>query len=97
MAGEVITQSLKNKENNEDLVSLKRSWALSWGLLGAAGIQLAVAVVGGLYLGSVLDERWQQSPLFTIVGLILGAIGGLINLLRLLKYRDSKINTEQSR
>jgi len=66
----------------------KNDWALSWGLLGAAGIQLAVSVVTGLFVGSWAGGKIGYQTAGALCGLVLGASGGFINLLRLLKYRQ---------
>jgi len=69
--------------------SEKNSWAISWGILGAAGIQLALVVVLFLYLGMKADAKWQMSPVGVVVGLFVGGLAGFVNLLKLLKYRDT--------
>lgn len=67
-----------------------RDFYTAFGVYGAAGIQLAIAVVGGLMLGNYVDRRLKTSPLFTIVGLILGGVGGFLNLFRMIKWFERK-------
>lgn len=57
-----------------------------YGIYGAAGLQLAASVVAGMLLGGYLDEKLGWSPILTIVGIALGFIGGLVNLVRILGW-----------
>ncbi len=57
----------------------------TWGVYGAAGLQLAGSTVGFLFLGSYLDGRYGTEPWFAVTGLLLGFIGGLVNLIRIVK------------
>jgi F0F1-type ATP synthase assembly protein I len=42
-----------------------------------AGVQLAAALIGGLYCGQWLDRRFSSAPVFLYLGVALGAIGGM--------------------
>lgn len=53
-------------------------------IYGAAGIQLAISVIAGLAFGSYLDKRLGSLPWLTAIGVILGFVGGLVNLVRIL-------------
>lgn len=46
------------------------------------GFQLAAAVVILFFLGDWLDARYQTSPLFSLIGVAIGTIGGLIKFIR---------------
>jgi F0F1-type ATP synthase assembly protein I len=46
------------------------------------GIQLAAAVVFFFLIGWWLDTRLDTSPLFKLVGLLLGFVGGMIKFFR---------------
>lgn len=61
-----------------------------FGIYGAVGFQLALAVVGGLLLGHYLDGKFGTGPWLTIIGLTLGAVGGLYNLIRILKWQENR-------
>ena len=50
--------------------------------MAGAGIQLAVALIGGLYGGQWLDRRFGTAPVFLYVGVAVGAIGGMTALYR---------------
>lgn len=61
---------------------------LIFGIYGAVGIQLALAVIGGWFIGNYFDGRLQTAPWLALIGLIGGFIGGLYNLIRILKWRS---------
>jgi len=46
------------------------------------GIQLAASVVFFLLIGWWLDTRMETSPTFTLIGLLLGFVGGMIKFFR---------------
>ena len=50
--------------------------------MAGAGIQLAGALIGGLYAGQWLDRRFGTAPVFLYVGVAAGAIGGMTALVR---------------
>ncbi len=50
--------------------------------MAGAGIQLAAALIGGLYGGQWLDRRFGTAPVFLYVGVAVGAIGGMTALYR---------------
>ncbi|MCB9851145.1 MAG: AtpZ/AtpI family protein [Phycisphaerales bacterium] len=52
-----------------------------WGLAGM-GFDLAAAVAGFTLIGWWADSHWNTSPRYTVVGVVLGLIGGMYNLLR---------------
>lgn len=60
----------------------------TFGIYGALGIQLALAVIGGWLLGNYADQRLETGPWIALIGLILGFGGGLYNLIRTLKWRQ---------
>jgi len=64
-------------------------WVI-FGLYGAVGIQLALAVVGGWFIGTYFDERLQTAPWLGLTGLVAGFTGGLYNLVRILNWRQKR-------
>ena len=50
--------------------------------MAGAGLQLAAALIGGLYAGQWLDRRLQATPVFLYVGVASGAIIGMTALIR---------------
>lgn len=45
---------------------------------------LPATLLGGYYIGSIADEQFGTGPLFTILGLLLGGIGGFVQLFQIL-------------
>ena len=46
------------------------------------GIQLAAAIVFFFLIGWWLDSKYDTSPVLKLVGLLVGAVGGMIKFLR---------------
>lgn len=63
---------------------------ITFGIYGAVGIQLAGAVLGGWFLGDFCDARWGSTPYLALSGLVLGFIGGLYNLIRVLHWQQHR-------
>jgi ATP synthase protein I len=61
------------------------------------GITLAVAVVLGYFAGHWLDDRLNTGIIFTLIGVLLGLVGSMINTVRLYRavMRD-KSNASQT-
>jgi F0F1-type ATP synthase assembly protein I len=57
------------------------------------GIQLALAVLVFFFLGRWLDEKFGTAPWLMIVGLFVGATGGLVSFFR----SAMKMGAEQDR
>ncbi|MDO8644253.1 MAG: AtpZ/AtpI family protein [bacterium] len=66
------------------------SFIIAFGTYGAVGFQLAISVVAGLFIGSYLDKKFNSSPWLTLVGLLLGSVGGFYNLLRIIQWKEKK-------
>ncbi len=56
----------------------------------SAGVQLATSTVAGLFIGDWADKHWGTSPLFTAIGLIAGFAGGIVNLIRIVRWMETK-------
>jgi ATP synthase protein I len=56
-----------------------------YALYGGAGIQLAVSVIAGLLLGGWADGHFGTRPWLALAGVVLGFIGGLANLIRIVE------------
>lgn len=50
--------------------------------MAGAGVQLAAALIAGLYAGQWLDRRFAMAPVFLYAGVAVGAIGGMTALYR---------------
>ena len=63
----------------------------SYVVISGLAIQLVLCVVLGLFIGSSLDKKWGTTP-FIMLGLVLlGTVGGFINLIKgLQKIKNDK-------
>ena len=50
--------------------------------LSAMGTEFVAAIAGMLLLGLLLDRWWGTTPALTIIGAVVGLIGGGYNLIR---------------
>ncbi len=69
-------------------------------LLLAAGIELASAVVAGIWLGSLVDKHLLQhefQPAGTILGALLGFLSGTLFLIRMLRKLDTTDKDESKK
>ena len=66
----------------------KESFSIAFGIYGVVGIQLALTVVAGWFIGDYFDIKWQTSPWLALIGLVFGFVGGLYNLIRILRWRQ---------
>lgn len=57
----------------------------AYGIYGAAGLQLGVSVVGFLLIGNYLDGKYDTAPWLAVIGLVFGFVGGLANLIRIVR------------
>lgn len=57
-----------------------------YAIYGAVGIQLAASVVAGLAFGNYLDKKIGTLPWLSVTGVILGFVGGILNLVRILGW-----------
>ncbi|MCL0062770.1 AtpZ/AtpI family protein [Peptococcaceae bacterium] len=49
---------------------------------GIIGLELAVMTVIGFYVGKQIDERFNTSPLFLIICLLLGLAAGIFSVVK---------------
>jgi len=62
----------------------------AYGVYGAAGVQLAAAVVAFMLLGGWVDEKLGTGPWLTVTGISLGFVGGLVNLVRIVGWLNGR-------
>lgn len=55
------------------------------GEVSAIGFELCISVVAGLVIGDYIDNFFKTTPLFTIIFIIIGFSGGVLNIFRLIK------------
>lgn len=76
--------------SQHDKGSEKESPMSAYAVYGAVGIQLAAAVVAGLFFGNYIDKKLGTSPWLAVTGTLLGFIGGMVNLVRILGWFDRR-------
>jgi len=54
----------------------------NWGHFLGLGLQVAIGVALGLWIGGWLDRKFNWSPWGTLLGIMLGAAGGLYLLVK---------------
>lgn len=59
--------------------------ARRWGLISTAGLVLPITIVLGYLGGSYLDRRFGTDPVFLLVGVLVGAVGGFLEMFNLLR------------
>lgn len=59
------------------------------------GIQLALGVVVLFFVGRWLDEKLGTSPWFMLVGLFIGAVGGIFNFVRMATQLGKEEDTQK--
>jgi ATP synthase protein I len=59
------------------------------------GIALAVSVVLGYFVGQWLDERLRTGIIFTLIGVLLGLVGSVMNTVRLYRALMRKSQSER--
>ena len=64
----------------------KNNSMYSYAIYGAAGVQFAVSVIAGLIFGNYLDKKLGTLPWLTTIGLILGFIAAVVNLMKILGW-----------
>ena len=62
------------------------------GLYSGLGLILPASALGGVSLGWLVDKVFRTDPIFSILFCMLGAGGGVVELLRLLKRFGEKKN-----
>lgn len=68
------------RERSADrVVSALRAAAIVSGI----GFTMAISVALGAFGGAWLDKRWGTEPWLTVIGFLLGSVGGFLELLRL--------------
>jgi len=59
------------------------------------GIQLAITILVFLYSGFLLDKHFNSSPVFVVIGTIIGMGAGFYNLMKSLSELDRLLKKSQ--
>lgn len=76
----------KNAENTSEFQKVSKSYQTGWRYAEYAfqyGVSIVLCTLGGYYLDKWLDT----GNIFLIIGVLLGSVGGFINLMRGLMYK----------
>lgn len=68
----------------------QKSMLESFGVWSGIGIQLALSIFAGLFGGQWLDQKLATSPLFFIVGVLVGMGAGFYNMVRLIQIQQKR-------
>lgn len=49
------------------------------------GVDLAICVLGGFWLGRYLDNQFATAPLFLLIGLLMGLAAGIFSIYNLIR------------
>lgn len=66
-------------------MSEKRAAYRRFAIYSSIIFALPTTLIGALYLGYLLDKRFDTSPWLTLAGMVLGIAGAFIQLFQLLK------------
>ena len=61
-----------------------------WGIGARVGVELLSALVVGLGIGWALDRWLRTTPLFLVVGVLLGGAAGVANVWRLMAPKKGR-------
>ena len=67
-------------DDHRDSAGGRRSPAPNWGLAFDLGLRLGLSILIGLGGGLVLDNWLHTSPLFTLVGMVLGIGAAMVTI-----------------
>jgi F0F1-type ATP synthase assembly protein I len=67
------------------------------GLIIQLGLAFFISVLIGLFVGIFFDKKLNTAPVFTVIFLIFGIIGGFMSAYKLIKEGFSLENRERSK
>ena len=82
-------RAMAGAQQSNSPVGDTQSWASGLWII-PLGWELAVPIVAGALLGHWLDDRYQSSPLWTVLALSLGTAAGFYNVWRLVRHAGER-------
>jgi F0F1-type ATP synthase assembly protein I len=70
--------NLPRDPNENEPKRVVRSFYRSYGPYLTLGFQLAAGVLFFYFIGRWVDSRYDTTPVFMLVGIVIGTVGGLI-------------------
>ena len=77
--------------------SLAGSGPSPWGIGARVGVELLSALIVGLGIGWALDRWLHTTPLFLVVGVLLGGAAGVANVWRLMAPKPARVADAKGR
>ncbi len=71
-------------------VSARSVGTSAWGVGTRVGVELLSALIVGLGIGWALDRWLHMSPLFLVIGVLLGGAAGVANVWRLMAPKKGR-------
>ncbi len=81
LAAQIYPQNLKMKTNQDKLKNVNKIYREVGPYLGL-GMQLAITVTVMVFIGNWLDEKFELSPILTIVFSMFGVFAGMYNFIK---------------
>ena len=75
-----------SSSTDDSLKSIVRYFAL----ISQIGLQFVLSVLLGLFIGTKIDDICHSSPLFFIIGILVGIIGGGIGVYKLILAAEKR-------
>ena len=63
----------------------------TWFKFVIVGTELAFCILAGIFIGSEIDQYFNKTPLFTIIGVILGSIAGFSLMIKIVKNKNNNV------
>lgn len=70
---------MENKGNNN-----LNPWK-AFAVVGVVGIELAILLLAGIWIGKKIDMIYHSSPIFLLVGIVFGLSIGIWSIVKLIK------------